>query len=278
MMKVLFAFIATVFMSVSALAAPRVIELNDKNTVVMRVAFTDESVSKLVSDILARDAVLPAGEPIYLFMDTPGGSITAGMDLIQAIKGLGREVKTITSFAASMGFITVQNLGERIVLPYGVLMSHRASGGVQGQIPGEIDTRYVFWNLYIKQVMSDAATRLHLTPEQYEARHYNEWWSKGEESVAEGVADNVANVKCNKSLAGTTKDTVNTMFGPVNVTWSKCPLIKAPLNVDMKGVNFTNMSPVEQREFINATSAYFYNKAGFLRDYVMTGKFSRIFN
>jgi hypothetical protein len=157
-------------------------------------------------------------------------------------------------------------------------MSHRASGGVQGQIPGEIDTRYVFWSTYLKQVMSDVAVRLDMTTEQYEARHYNEWWSAGDKSVIEGVADNVAMVKCDKTMSGTTKETVNTIFGPVHATWSKCPLVKAPLSVDMKGVNVSNMSPVEQREFLSATSAYFYNKAGFLRDYVMTGKFSRIFN
>lgn len=278
MIKTFLAAALTFMMSVSVLAAPRVIELNDKNTVVMRVAFTDESVSKVVSELVAKDAALPPGVPIYLFMDTPGGSVTAGMDLIQAAKGIGREIKTITSFAASMGFITVQNLGERIILPYGVLMSHRASGGVQGQIPGEIDTRYVFWSAYIKQVMSDVAVRLKMTPEQYEARHYNEWWTTGDTSVEQGVADNVASVKCGKSMTGTTKETVSTIFGSVNVTYSKCPLVKAPLSVDMKGIAFQNMSPVEHREFLQATSAYFYNKAGFLRDYVLTGKFNRIFN
>lgn len=278
MIKMLMMFVASLFMSVASLAATKTVVLSDKNTVIMRYAFTDESVSKVIVELLQKSAALPPNEPLYLFMDTPGGSVTAGMDLIQAVKGLGREVKTITAFAASMGFMTVQNLGERIIMPYGVLMSHRASGGVQGQIPGEIDTRYVFWKTYLKRMASDVAERLDMSVEEYEAKHWNEWWISGEDAVSEDVADTLANVKCDGSMSGVTKETVSTLFGPLNVTWSKCPLVKAPLSVTMANIKFTTMSDSEKKGYLEAVSAYFYNKQEFLRDYIITGKYNRIFN
>lgn len=274
----LLTLMACMMFSMLAMAETKTIVLSDKNTVTMRYAFTDESVSKLTAEILEKDAKLPKGEPIYLFIDSPGGSVTAGMDFIQGMTSLGREIKTISSFSASMAFMTVQSLGERIVLPFGVLMSHRAKGGIQGQFPGEIDTRYVFWKTYLEHVSKLAADRLNLSVEQYELKHYDEWWTHGSQAIKEGTADSIANVKCDKTLIATVSDTVNTMFGPVSVVWSKCPLVKTPLKVDMTGILFTTMNESEKRDFLVAMNMFFYNKVQFLHEYVITGKISRILN
>jgi ATP-dependent protease ClpP protease subunit len=51
-----------------------------------------------------------SNEPIYLFLNTPGGSIQTGLEIIESLKGLDRPVSTVTLFAASMGFQIAQNL------------------------------------------------------------------------------------------------------------------------------------------------------------------------
>jgi ATP-dependent Clp protease, protease subunit len=275
-MKFLLAMFVTLFLAVPAFADTVV--LSEANTVVMRYAFTDESVSKVILELVTKSAALPAKQPMYLFLDSPGGSVIAGNNLINAVKGLGREVKTITSFSASMGFITVQNLGERLVLEDGILMSHRATGGVSGQFPGEIDTRYLFWKKYLKNLLEPVAKRVGMTGDQLERKHYSEWWTTGEEAVAQNTADRVVTVKCDETMLSTKEETVSTFFGPLVVTWAKCPLVKAPLAVKMEQISFINMTDSERRDFMNAINLYFYNKQNFLKEFIMTGKFSQLFN
>jgi len=145
-MKKVFALVAALMgcatTPVHAGTKPHVVEITAENSVVLRGAMTELSTSKVLSEIILKDRDLPAGEPLYLYIDSPGGEIVSGTQMIEGIKGLSREVITITQFSASMAFITVQSLGKRLIMPSGVLMSHRAKGGVEGQIPGEMDTRY----------------------------------------------------------------------------------------------------------------------------------------
>ena len=94
------------------------------------------------------DASLKSGYPIYLFLNTPGGSIQAGLELIEGLNGINRPIHTVTLFAASMGWQLVQHLGTRYVLKYGVLMSHKARGQFSGEFGGgasQMDARYGLW-------------------------------------------------------------------------------------------------------------------------------------
>ena len=120
----------------------KLIILEKANTVVFRGEVTNRSVANAQFQIQQAARNLPKGKPIYLVLDTPGGSVFAGLNLIDFVKGLDREVHTISLFAASMGFQFVQNFNKRYVAPNGVLMSHRAAGGVKGQFDGELEQRY----------------------------------------------------------------------------------------------------------------------------------------
>lgn len=212
-------------------ASPQVVRLEKKNTLVMRQVFTEDSVSAVQQAALQLSAAAGASDTIYLYLDTPGGSIVDGSHLINTLKALPQEVKTITSFSASMGFITAESLGERLSLPDGVYMSHRAKIGLQGQIPGEINTRLHFWENATSDIETTMATRLGLTLPAYQNLIREEYWVSGEEAVKAKVADKVVLVSCAQDLSGTTDTTIQTMFGPIKVTYSDCPLISAPLAI-----------------------------------------------
>lgn len=259
-------------------AKPDVIELTARNTVMLQGVMTSESTSKVLYEIMQKSEKLEADEELYLFVDSPGGDVVAGLDLIQGIQGLDREITTITSFGASMAFITVQNLGDRIVMPNGVLMDHRAKGGVAGQIPGEVDSRYKFWKIYLQDAIRGVAKRLGMSVAALEAKHRDEWWTEGYNAVDEGTADRVALVRCGKSMMGSHVEEVNTFFGTLQVTWSDCPLVKAPLKVDREKIDFFKMSETEQVEFNQAIDANFYDREEFLREFVLTGKYRKYFN
>src|ERR1700676_2211529 len=100
-------------LSISKDTDAETISLTSTNTLVLNTEVNGESASKIIS--LARELDAKAGffgkkKPLYLFLNTPGGSIQSGLEIIEALKGLGRKVNTISLFAASMGFQLVQNL------------------------------------------------------------------------------------------------------------------------------------------------------------------------
>lgn len=207
--------------------------LKDSNTVTLRGPITDESASKVVQELIIKDLGLSSKrDPIFLVRDTPGGSVIAGNLMIAAAKGLGRPVHTITIFAASMGYHTVESLGTRFVLPSATLMSHRASiNGLSGQVPGEATTRLEWLTIMSKEMDSTVAKRIGISEEEYTKSIQNELWLTANQAVFLHHADKIVLVSCDKSLSGTTKVAVNTFFGQFNAVFSKCPLASGPLNV-----------------------------------------------
>ena len=213
------------------------INLTADNTLVLRTDFNALSMAKLQYKLLELDAKLGRGEPIYLVMDTPGGSIPAGNSFIDLALSLNRPVHTITVFAASMGFNTAQRLGTRYILPSGTLMAHRATvGGVGGQIPGEFLTAAANLLRLVTKMEEANAKRLRISLDQYTQLVKDEYWVDGEDAVRQGAADELASISCDDSLKGVERETVQTMFGPVNLVWSKCPAVTMPLDFEFQGL------------------------------------------
>lgn len=207
----------------------REIVLTQDNSAVLDGAVTTASVSKLMGDIKKLDAELKNGYPIYLFLNTPGGSIQAGLELFEFIKGVNRPIHTITLFAASMGFQTVQHLGNRYILEYGVLMSHKAYGGFEGEFGGEssqLDSQYGLWLRRVRMMDQKTVERTKgkKTLKQYQAEYDNELWLNGTEAVKNGYADEVVSVKCSTGLQGNREERVNFMGVSFTVVFDKCPM------------------------------------------------------
>lgn len=175
--------------------------------------------------------------PIYLFLNTPGGSIQSGLELTEALKGLGRPIHTITAFAASMGFQIVQNMNDRLILKSGVLMSHHAVGQFQGEFGGSVRTqsenRTQLWLDRVRELDEQTVARTNgkQTYKSYTEQYDHEMWDTGSKSVAQGYADRIVTVKCDKSLSGTTAHTADFLGMVINYELSNCPLNSAPMNV-----------------------------------------------
>jgi ATP-dependent protease ClpP protease subunit len=132
-------FILLLIMLTTTAFANRVITLSADNTISFNQPFSAVYVAKKQQEFINLVKDDPTKE-INIVLYTPGGSITAGQRFFDTIKAYPNKVNTITIFAASMGYMTVQNLGKRYILPSGILMSHRAKlGGVGGEIPGEFN-------------------------------------------------------------------------------------------------------------------------------------------
>lgn len=213
---------------------------NDSNTVVLRGPVMDQSVGSVIKALRDLDTDKDAGKPIYLVLYTPGGSIQAGIELIDATKGLRRPVKTVTLFAASMGFQIAQNLEDRLIVGGGVLMSHKASGGVEGEFgPGndsQLDNRINFWKNRLNEMDKQTVSRTKgkQTLKSYQTAYENELWLTGADAVANGYADKVVSVRCSESLKGSQTEKIQFMGMEISLKFSKCPLQKSPEEISMK--------------------------------------------
>lgn len=209
------------------------VNLTDANTAVFRDEVNAQSIAKLQREILNKATKLH-GKPLYLVLDTPGGDINAGYDLIDMIQGMNLNVKTITQFSASMGAYIAESLGERLVTPHGTYMFHRAAvDGVGGQVPGEFLTRAGYLLNLVTVMEKQNAARLGISFDEYTKLVKDEYWVTGEEAVKQGVADRVVTISCGEGLQGEHTEVVRIFIFELAVTYSNCPAIRGPLNVEM---------------------------------------------
>ena len=95
----------------------------------------DVSASVIVAQLLFLEAEDPSKD-IQLYINSPGGSVTAGMAIYDTMKYIKCDVSTIClGMAASMGAFLLAGgtMGKRFALPHSTIMIHQPSGGAQGQ-------------------------------------------------------------------------------------------------------------------------------------------------
>jgi len=96
---------------------------------------TDMSANLIVAQLLFLESEDP-GKDIQLYINSPGGSVTAGMAIYDTMKYIKCDVSTIcVGLAASMGAFLLAGgtKGKRIALPNAQIMIHQPSGGAKGQ-------------------------------------------------------------------------------------------------------------------------------------------------
>ncbi|MGN0299007.1 MAG: ATP-dependent Clp endopeptidase proteolytic subunit ClpP [Lachnospiraceae bacterium] len=96
---------------------------------------TDASASVIVAELLFLEAEDP-GKDIQLYINSPGGSVSAGLAIYDTMQYVKCDVSTIcVGLAASMGAFLLAGgaKGKRYALPNAEIMIHQPSGGAQGQ-------------------------------------------------------------------------------------------------------------------------------------------------
>lgn len=118
-----------------------------KDRIIMIGSAIDDNVANsVVSQLLFLQAQDPEKD-IYLYINSPGGSVTAGMAIYDTIQHIKPDVQTICmGMAASMGsfLLAAGTKGKRFALPNAEVMIHQPLGGAQGQATEiEIAARHI---------------------------------------------------------------------------------------------------------------------------------------
>ena len=131
-----------------------------KDRIIMLGSGIDDNVANsIVSQLLFLEADNPEKD-IYLYINSPGGSITAGMAIYDTMQFIKPKVHTICiGMAASMGafLLAAGEKGHRYALPNAEVMIHQPLGGAQGQAT-EIDIaakRILFLREKLNQILAD---------------------------------------------------------------------------------------------------------------------------
>ena len=130
---------------------------------------------------------------IWLYINSPGGSVTAGMAIYDTMQFVGPDVGTITmGLAASMGqfLLCAGAPGKRYALPHARIMMHQPLGGIQGQASDiAIQAEQM---AHVKRLMAERiAGHTGQTVEQIETDSDRDRWFTAEEAKDYGMIDSV---------------------------------------------------------------------------------------
>lgn len=132
-------------------------------------------------------------EDIWLYINSPGGSVTAGMAIYDTMQFVTPNVATICmGLGASMGqfLLCAGAAGKRYALPHARIMMHQPSGGIQGQASDlAIQAEQM---AYVKTLLAERiAGHTGQTVEQVEADSDRDRWFTAEQAKDYGIIDHV---------------------------------------------------------------------------------------
>jgi ATP-dependent Clp protease protease subunit len=164
-----------------------------KDRIIFLGSAVDDDVANLV---IAQLLFLEAEDPekdVHLYINSPGGSVTAGLAIYDTMQYVRPDVATIClGQAASMGawLLAAGAHGKRMGLPNSRIMIHQPMGGFQGQATDvDIQAREI---LKLRQRMNEIlAFHVHKPVDQIAKDTERDYYMSGEEAAAYGLIDQV---------------------------------------------------------------------------------------
>jgi ATP-dependent Clp protease protease subunit len=155
---------------------------------------TDDLANRIVAQLLFLEAEDPEKD-VYLYINSPGGSVSAGLGIFDTMNQIKPDVSTICiGLAASMGAFLLSGgaKGKRMSLPNSRIMIHQPLGGAQGQAADiAIQAREI---LYIKKKLNlYLAYHTNKSLEKIEEDTERDYFMSAEQSKEYGLIDQVIN-------------------------------------------------------------------------------------
>jgi ATP-dependent Clp protease protease subunit len=162
-----------------------------------RIIFLGTAINDQVANIIQAQLLflssVDSSKDISIYMNTPGGSVYAGLGIYDTMQFIKPDVATIcTGMAASMGAVlmTAGTKGKRSALPHSRIMIHQPLGGAQGQASDiEITAREI---LKLKdELYTIISNHTGQSFEKVAQDSDRDYWMKADEALAYGMIDEV---------------------------------------------------------------------------------------
>lgn len=152
----------------------------------------DEIANQIIAVMLYLDSE-DNTKDIYLYINSPGGSVTSGLAIYDTMQHIKSDVVTIcVGLAASMGsfLLAAGKKGKRLALPHSRIMIHQPSGGTRGQATDiEIEAREI---LRIRHLLNDIyAKNTNQSLEKIEKDMDRDFFMSAQEAKDYGLIDRV---------------------------------------------------------------------------------------
>lgn len=203
------------------------IKLTHDNFVTIRGPINSESASRVINELLSNEE-----RNIYVYINSNGGSVVSGGQIIQTIRALqasGKTINCIANTALSMGFAILQSCSTRLVLPSSVLMQHQVSLGIDGNLR-QVDNYLTFVKKMNDELDVMQSNRLGMTLQQFKELCEHDIWLYGSDALTYKAADRMVLAVCN-FIPKTYEETISTFFGDIVLKFSSCPLSTSPLKI-----------------------------------------------
>ncbi len=166
--------------------------LLQERIVVLGTDVNDEIANYITAQLLYLEGQ-DANQPIWLYINSPGGSVTAGMAIYDTMQFVEPEVGTICmGLGASMGqfLLCAGAPGKRYALPHARIMMHQPLGGVRGQATDiAIQAEQM---AYTKRLLQERiALHTGQSYEQIEADSDRDRWFTAQQAMDYGIIDHV---------------------------------------------------------------------------------------
>jgi ATP-dependent Clp protease protease subunit len=152
----------------------------------------DYTANTIQAQLLYLDSTDP-GKDISIYINSPGGSVTAGLGIYDTMQFISSDVSTIcTGMAASMGavLLVAGKEGKRSALPHSRVMIHQPLGGVQGQASDiEIEAKEI--QKFKKELYTIISNHSHTPYDKVWADSDRNYWMTAEEAKDYGMIDQV---------------------------------------------------------------------------------------
>lgn len=152
----------------------------------------DDNANAICAQMLLLNAEDPSKD-IYLYINSPGGSVTAGMAIFDTMQWISNDVATVAmGLAASMGqfLLSAGTPGKRYALPHAKIMMHQPSGGIGGTASDiKILAEQIIQTK--KEMAQLIAQHTGKTIEQIESDSDRDRWFTAQEALQYGFIDHV---------------------------------------------------------------------------------------
>ena len=156
----------------------------------------DYTANTLQAQLLYLDSV-DSGKDISIYVNSPGGSVTAGLGIYDTMQFISSDVATIcTGMAASMAAVLLVSgtEGKRSALPHARVMIHQPLGGVQGQASDiEIEAKEIM--KYKKELYTIISDHSHTPFDKVWNDSDRNYWMNAQEAKEYGMIDMVLEKK-----------------------------------------------------------------------------------